>query len=58
MALPAKADDEELAKENAKSAKALKGSAVFSVAKVRGAGRADGCETTAFRTFKFERLGV
>lgn len=34
MALPAKADAEELMKENIKSYKVLKGSAVFSVAKV------------------------
>ena len=33
VALPAKADDEELQKENNKSAAALKGAAVFSVAK-------------------------
>ena len=35
VALPARADSEELAKENNKSYKPLKGSAVFSVAKVR-----------------------
>lgn len=34
MALPARADSEELAKENAKSVVALKGEAVFSIAKV------------------------
>ncbi|GFR45296.1 hypothetical protein Agub_g6653 [Astrephomene gubernaculifera] len=34
VALPARADDEELLKENVKNTKALKGSAVFSVAKV------------------------
>ena len=35
MALPAAGDSEELAKENNKSIAALKGQAVFSVAKVR-----------------------
>ena len=34
VALPARADSEELAKENNKSTAALKGQAVFSVAKV------------------------
>lgn len=34
VALPARADDEELAKENNKSVAALKGEAVFSIAKV------------------------
>ena len=34
VALPARADDEELAKENNKSAASLKGEAVFSIAKV------------------------
>eukprot|EP00879_Flechtneria_rotunda_P024089 GHRR01025526.1.p3 GENE.GHRR01025526.1~~GHRR01025526.1.p3 ORF type:complete len:111 (-),score=36.91 GHRR01025526.1:895-1227(-) len=34
VALPARSDDEELLKENSKSAAASKGSAVFSVAKV------------------------
>ncbi len=34
VALPARADSEELLKENVKLTKALKGSAVFSVAKV------------------------
>ena len=34
MALPARADDEDLAKENTKSAAGSKGSAVFSIAKV------------------------
>ena len=34
VALPGRSDDEELAKENNKSTKALKGQAVFSVAKV------------------------
>ena len=34
MALPARADDEELAKENNKSVASLKGEAVFSIAKV------------------------
>eukprot|EP00878_Enallax_costatus_P044826 GHUV01053581.1.p2 GENE.GHUV01053581.1~~GHUV01053581.1.p2 ORF type:complete len:152 (-),score=27.39 GHUV01053581.1:503-958(-) len=34
VALPARSDDEELAKENIKSAASSKGSAVFSVAKV------------------------
>ena len=41
VALPARADEEELLKENVKKTGALKGSAVFSVAKVgrwRGAG--------------------
>lgn len=37
VALPARADSEELLKENVKSTKALKGSAVFSVAKVNAA---------------------
>nr|Q9SBN6.1 RecName: Full=Oxygen-evolving enhancer protein 1, chloroplastic; Short=OEE1; Flags: Precursor [Volvox carteri]AAD55562.1 oxygen-evolving enhancer protein 1 precursor [Volvox carteri f. nagariensis] len=37
VALPARADAEELLKENVKSTKALKGSAVFSVAKVNTA---------------------
>jgi photosystem II oxygen-evolving enhancer protein 1 len=37
VALPASGDSEELAKENTKSAAALKGSAVFSVAKVDAA---------------------
>ena len=35
VALPGRADSEELAKENNKSTVALKGQAVFSVAKVR-----------------------
>ena len=35
VALPARADSEELAKENSKSVVALKGEAVFSIAKVR-----------------------
>ena len=35
VALPARSDSEELAKENNKSVAALKGQAVFSVAKVR-----------------------
>lgn len=34
VALPARSDSEELAKENIKSTQALKGEAVFSVAKV------------------------
>lgn len=34
VALPARADSEELMKENVKQTKALKGSAVFSVAKI------------------------
>lgn len=34
VALPGRSDDEELAKENNKSTKALKGQIVFSVAKV------------------------
>ena len=34
MALPGRGDQEELAKENAKSTKPLKGQIVFSVAKV------------------------
>ena len=37
VALPARSDSEELAKENNKSVAALKGQAVFSVAKVRSA---------------------
>jgi photosystem II oxygen-evolving enhancer protein 1 len=39
VALPARADAEELLKENIKSTKALKGSAVFAVAKVGRARR-------------------
>ena len=35
VALPARSDSEELAKENNKSTVALKGQAVFSIAKVR-----------------------
>ena len=35
VALPARSDSEELAKENNKSTQSLKGEAVFSVAKVR-----------------------
>ncbi len=34
MALPARSDSDELAKENTKSTVALKGQAVFSVAKI------------------------
>ena len=39
VALPARSDSDELAKENNKSVAALKGQAVFSVAKVRCAAR-------------------
>jgi len=43
VALPARADAEELAKENQKSTVALKGQAVFSVAKARAHAPAGGC---------------